>query len=1027
MADSTKYNLALRRYSEYSANMRNMLKALLCNLVVFGFVCGAYGLTIPASEDTMGYGNALSKASGASASLSVDGARTSYLYFDLNDIPSDAVVRWAKLRLFIPVVRAQGAGLGVHLVTSEWNEALTSKQPTIDVGTLGVIEPEKLGSKRFVTVDVTSTVQSWISGGTLNEGLAITPIIKTGKATASVMLTSKEGTALGLPAELDIEFKPAAESVALEQLPASIKSLLSPSKVVLDEISQLPSALRAFLGPTITLAPSQAMVSGSLLVQASGLGILNYQWMRNGVAVATGTSAQLAEIGLLGGTYSVVVDNGFTSVTSGSVRVSDYVLISGGTLPASSELGAASVSSFFIGKSEVTWSQWKAVRAWAMSHGYSDLANVGGGVGDSYPVMNVSWYDVVKWCNALSEMEGKTPVYQVDGLTYKIGQSAPTVMVHANGYRLPTETEWEWAARGGNKTHGYTYGGSDELNEVGWWAENSNGMVHAIGEKKSNELGIYDTSGNVWEWCFDAVDVTKRRLRGGSWLCNVAATVAVAYRGGNNWVNDNAPSLISEGVGFRLARSLVDIVSVQGGTLPVGSHAEGQFVSDFQIGKYEVTWGDWKLVREWAMAQGYSDLAGVGAGIGDNYPVTNVSWYDVVKWCNAKSEREGKTPVYQLKGTTVKTGQSEPTVNSTANGYRLPTEAEWEWAARGGRHTLGYTYSGGNDLNVVGWYTENSSAGTKGVGTKVGNELGIYDMSGNVWEWCWDLVSVHATRRVRGGSWLNFADSATVSFRSSNIGIGNCYPDWRFSHVGFRLACNSDMVSVQGGTLPSDSGLFGQPVGDFQIGKTEVTWGEWKTVREWAVANGYTDLVGVGAGTGDNYPVTNVSWYDVVKWCNAKSEKEGKTPVYQVDEWPYKVGQSSSTLKENANGYRLPTESEWEWAARGGRQTHGYVYSGSDELNEVGWWAGNSNGMVHSIGEKKPNELGVYDMSGNLLEWCFDSIDTTNRRLRGGNWMCNVDWTVAVADRGGINNVNDNPAPLRHGAVGFRIARKSVQ
>ena len=112
MADSTKYNLALRRYSEYSANMRNMLKALLCNLVVFGFVCGAYGLTIPASEDTMGYGNALSKASGASASLSVDGARTSYLYFDLNDIPSDALVRWAKLRLFLPTVRAKGAGLG---------------------------------------------------------------------------------------------------------------------------------------------------------------------------------------------------------------------------------------------------------------------------------------------------------------------------------------------------------------------------------------------------------------------------------------------------------------------------------------------------------------------------------------------------------------------------------------------------------------------------------------------------------------------------------------------------------------------------------------------------------------------------------------------------------------------------------------------------------------------------------------------------------------------------------------------------
>jgi formylglycine-generating enzyme required for sulfatase activity len=225
-----------------------------------------------------------------------------------------------------------------------------------------------------------------------------------------------------------------------------------------------------------------------------------------------------------------------------------------------------------------------------------------------------------------------------------------------------------------------------------------------------------------------------------------------------------------------------EMVAVAGGTFTMGAAdddpdaysdekpAHAVTLSDFYIGRVEVTQALWlAVIGSWPGTAPSSTY-----GLGDSYPAYNVSWDDVQTFISALNARTGKT-------------------------YRLPTEAEWEYAARGGAQSGGYSYSGSNTIDDVAWYSGNSGNRSHEVGGKDANELGIYDMSGNVWEWCSDWYGAYTAdaqtdpagpvtgfdRVIRGGGWVNFAGDCRVSLRSGvTLGV-------RSAGLGFRLACSS--------------------------------------------------------------------------------------------------------------------------------------------------------------------------------------------------------------------------------------------
>ena len=449
-------------------------------------------------------------------------------------------------------------------------------------------------------------------------------------------------------------------------------------------------------------------------------------------------------------------------------------------------------------------------------------------------------------------------------------------------------------------------------------------------------------------------------------------------------------------------------------------------------------------------------------------PVTDMPFLDALASCNALSEREGREPCYYTDSERTRvfrnahlatTAEYEfgkkhyerseliehplPTIHVkwSADGYRLPTATEYERVAEGVDP-------------AVAWTSANGDGTTHPVGGKVSGDYGLSDLTGNVWEYVWPAEgafdSAGATELTVVGGGIEYpedpAEEGASPFTSRpwrgtwNIGFRlvrrergggpplldgatGGLPSWTFgrderigggANAPAEATPTLDLVRLDGGTYtrPEDSAPI--TVSPYSIARTEVTYEQWREAYHWGLDHGYEfDRDGDMGSMDDEQtdhtpdePVTDITWYDCIVWCNALSEMEGLTPCYYADEAreevfrsvlayrPWKPapdgdgiirgGTEAGRVKSrgllpavhvrwHADGYRLPTKSEWQFAYKAGTQTRYFWGNDLGEGESYAWFSTPERDLpkTQPVGLKEPNPFGLYDMAGNVFEWCW--------------------------------------------------------
>ena len=589
---------------------------------------------------------------------------------------------------------------------------------------------------------------------------------------------------------------------------------------------------------------------------------------------------------------------------------------------------------FYIGVYEVTNAQWKSVMESAPSP-WKEATR---------PVVNVNWEEAKEFCGKLSALPEERAAGRV--------------------YRLLTEAEWEYACRAGMQT-GFSFGNEQKLlSDYGWFGGNSGKETHSVGQKKPNAWGLHDMHGNVWEWVSDWYGeeyrngaetdpqgpflARSRSCRGGSWD-NDADYCRSGYR---NW--GDSP-LRNHFLGFRLAMSPSEVKPPKESSQKprFNNVSNNSFVVDmkpsgFKSGTRE---GHYSL-------DGRIPVDNSGAKI-DHGPILVHGKASPKSFCVIAPTRSFSQLTFEVpQGCTE--FQAGVAMADTSVGQRTPItfrildeNGDILWANAGSP----LSNPGQQDSCRV------SVQNTKTVTLRV-ECPGDWFNAHSIWvdpqfvkraPEDADAVDPGGSRLIDGPS-LDASDDLT---RSSVVEAVRAKPPV-INSIGLslklipagKLRAGNNRQEVETGARDV---LIDKPL---YFGVYEVTNSQWKRVMK-EVPSRHKD---------DDFPVEMVTWDNAVEFCEILS----------------------SLPKEQRAGrrYRLPTEAEWEYACRAGtRTTYSFGDNGS-RLGEYAWFNGNSNNQSHAVGQKKPNAWGLYDMHGNVWEWCSDSYSGGSVRAnRGGGWQ----------------------------------------
>ncbi len=671
------------------------------------------------------------------------------------------------------------------------------------------------------------------------------------------------------------------------------------------------------------------------------------------------------------------------------------------------------VEPFYMDENLVDASLWNEVRSWAVDRGYSFHGSVFAKA-TNHPVVRVRWHDVVKWCNARSEKNGLTPLYRVDGEVYRSGIENIVRRIPGVGYRLPTDMEWEFAARGGLRgmrfpwgndiNHDYANyraGGMYEYDTSGYadftyhpsYYDGDLPYTSPVGDFPPNNYGLYDMAGNVLQWCYDwhPNHIGAQRVLRGSFYDSNASNVRLHRR------SFNQPESIGNFWGFRTVLShsseRTRFIGLSGnlnfGELTIGDEVTQDLIIE-NYGNQELTVSGINLPDGF-----YGDWSGVIAS--SNTQVVGITFspeleqdYEGMLAVDSDATALGGAGMYPVSGVGISPPEGTISLDGDLDFGGVIVGQETS-------RTLVIANVGGSDLVV--------------------EEINLPEAFSGNWS---GTIEPFSEQEVI----ITFEPESAQTYSGDlMVDIGEMPGEnTAFIHgYGIPLDVPSGMVFIPGGAntgVDPDYGDYDLSVNSFYMGEHLVTKGLWDSVYEWALENGY-DFgeywygLPTGRGNAPNHPVHSISWYDVLKWCNARSEMEGFTPVYEVDGEVYRTNVAVNIVQTMASGYRLPTNPEWEYAARGGAR--GLRFPWGNQINHdyanylangLAWeydvsayltdtyhpdynTGGNPSGnavYTSPVGSFAPNGYGLYDVIGNVSEWIFAPIWGQSLRsdFRGG-------------------------------------------